>query len=866
SELLRDRLPEGWELRDLGRFTLKDLGRPEAVSQLAAPGLRGNFPALKSLDRQPHNLPLLPGAFIGREREMLALRAAFASCADAGGSVACRLLTLVGPGGAGKTRLAVQAGAELIDEFEGGVWFVDLSACTEAEGTARAVNRALGVREGGGRSAEALERHLGTRRVLLILDNLEQDHEAVGLVAELLSACPGLAVLATSREGLKLRWERLLPLSSLGLPEPGAAADLERLRHYEAVTLFLDRAAQARPSFAINSRNAPAVAELCLRLDGIPLAIELAAARLKAFSVEEILERMEADLGFLDSGGSDLPARHRTLRAVAQWSYNILGKAEKTAFRALGSFGAGFTLDSAEALLAAVEGRARQKLPEDISSLVEKSLLVREEEAGEGEGETRYRMLESLRAYARERLEAGGEAQAVYDAHAERFLALAAGESRSGAGHGGAGRSGAGHGGGQGGGQGDTEARRFRRIDREYADYRAALERFLAAGEASKALRLATGLGGYWLARAAFEEGTELLRRVLAGACAAAGEGTSAADGAATASEQPFRLAARRCRASIQLAALLRGAARLDEAFAALDGARGLLEAEGACDGDPGLAEGDLRRELAVASGWTLQAAGRAAEAKLAFESALCPDGGEAKSGRALASARHGLGALALNDGRLEEARGLLVAAREGYRRAGDEASVARAANVLGLAELRRGDRRAALRSFAASAAALRANEDWMGYAAAANNLACLAADGGDQAAALEGFAEAETVARSRGLAGLLVAVLVGQAESLLALGRIDEAAAKAEEADERSSPWGAVREAGWSLRVRAAVARSRGDEAVAAELFKRAERVFTAAGDAAEAAATAAAAMAPAAAPPGAPAREPGGGHDEGA
>jgi predicted ATPase len=248
--------------------------------------------------------------------------------------------------------------------------------------------------------------------MLLILDNLEQDLAAAALVARLLGACPGLSVLATNREALRLRWERLLLLPSLGLPGPDGSWTLATLSQYESIRLFVSRAQAARALFVLDERNAPAVAQICSRLEGVPLAIELAAARTRAFSPEAILGRLETDLDFLDSGGADLPARQRTLRAVEAWSYALLAKPEKAAFRALGIFSQCFTVESAEAVFAAGEGGAglARKAAELVSSLVDKSLVA----GVEGEnGALRYRLLEILKAYARERLAHGREAQAV---------------------------------------------------------------------------------------------------------------------------------------------------------------------------------------------------------------------------------------------------------------------------------------------------------------------------------------------------------------------------------------------------------------------------------------------------------------------
>jgi predicted ATPase/class 3 adenylate cyclase len=348
AELVRDALPAGVRLRDLGEHRLRDLQRPERVFQLVAPGLPTDFPALRSLDSRPHNLPVQPTPFIDREREVPAVRGLLAR-------QEVRLLTLTGPAGTGKTRLALQVAAEALDEFADGVYFVPLAPISDPGLVVPAVAQALGVREVAGHAlVEGLHEALRARpRLLLVLDNFEQVLGAAPRVAALLAACPRLNVLVTSRAVLHLAGEHDFPVPPLTLPERRTLPPLERLAQYEAVRLLLERARAALPDFAITDANAPAVAEICHRLDGLPLALELAAARVRHLSPQALLARLERRLPLLTGGPRDLPARHRTLRGAIAWSYDLLGPEEQALFRRLAVFAGGCTLEAAEAVCGA---------------------------------------------------------------------------------------------------------------------------------------------------------------------------------------------------------------------------------------------------------------------------------------------------------------------------------------------------------------------------------------------------------------------------------------------------------------------------------------------------------------------------------
>lgn len=310
-EMVRDQLPAGMNLADLGEHRLKDLFRPERVFQLVSPDLPSEFPPLRTLDAYRNNLPLQPTPLVGREKEV-------AQVCDLLRAEETRLLTLTGPGGIGKTRLALQAAADVLEDFTDGTFFVPLATLTEADLFLSAVAEALGVKEIGEQPLdESLKDYLSERRMLLVLDNFEQVLEGAPAVTELLAASPGLKVLATSRISLRLYGEHVFPVPPLSMPDLKSPPPLERLTQYEAVRLFVERAQAVKPDFSITNESAPAVAEICVRLDGLPLAIELAAARITMLPPRAMLQRLGSRLKLLTGGARDLPERQRTLRATS---------------------------------------------------------------------------------------------------------------------------------------------------------------------------------------------------------------------------------------------------------------------------------------------------------------------------------------------------------------------------------------------------------------------------------------------------------------------------------------------------------------------------------------------------------------------
>ena len=411
AERVAERLPSDMTLRDLGRVRLRDLSGPERVYQLLHPRLRPEFPPLRSLEATPNNLAQQLNSFVGREREMAEVRQLLA---------ANRLVMLLGLGGIGKSRLSVQLGAELIDDYADGVWLVELAPLTDARLVPQALASVLGVKEEAGRPVmEALRKHVQDRQLLVILDNCEHVvHACADLAKQLLQAGPQLKVLASSREVLRVAGETVYQVPTLSAPEPGQQVALDALAHHDAVRLFIDRVSAVQPGFVLSDRNAAAVADICHRLDGIPLALELAAARARAMPVETLATRLSDRCRLLKNSDQTVLPRQRTLRALIVWSYDLLAAPERTVFQRLAVFAGGWTLEAAEAVCAGDDVDEGDVL-DLLSQLVEKSLVVLDTERG------RYRMLETVRQYGQERLDEAGGGLAVRARHLDFHLALA---------------------------------------------------------------------------------------------------------------------------------------------------------------------------------------------------------------------------------------------------------------------------------------------------------------------------------------------------------------------------------------------------------------------------------------------------------
>jgi len=413
ADLLQDELPREGSLRDLGEHRLKDLARAERIYQFVAPGLPETHPALRSLEQLPNNLPAQLTSFVGREHELDEIKQLMREH---------RLVTLVGTGGAGKTRCAIQAGAEFLEGFGDGAWLVELAAISNAALVTGAIAHALGVREVPNRPLlETLLAHLQRRRLLLILDNCEHVIDEVrNVVAAILRGCPGVRILATSREPLNTAGERVFRLPSLAVPPVGASRTAEKAREYGAVALFTDRAVSSDGRFELTDENAASVAEIVTRLDGIPLAIELAAARVKIVSPQQLTQKLNERFRVLTGGDRSALPRQQTLRATIDWSFDLLDERERALFRRLAIFSGGWTLQAAIEVCCEEGGPDEWEMLDVLSSLVDKSLVVVDTLGAE----QRFRMLVSIREYALERLSEAGEAERTAEKHARFFSAF----------------------------------------------------------------------------------------------------------------------------------------------------------------------------------------------------------------------------------------------------------------------------------------------------------------------------------------------------------------------------------------------------------------------------------------------------------
>ncbi len=481
--LVEEDLPGGVSLRDLGEHRLKDLARPQRLFQIVIPNLPTDFAPLKSLDVLPNNLPIQLTSFIGREREIAEAKRLLPGT---------RLLTLTGVGGVGKTRLALQIAAQVLDEFKDGVWLVELAPLSDPTLVPQTIASALGAREQPGRSIIAtLIDFLQPKQLLLALDNAEHLIEACAQLADTaLRACPNLRILATSREGLAIAGESTWRVPSLSLPDLQRLAPAEHLMEFEAIRLFVERAKAVFPAFKLTDQNAPAIARICHQLDGLPLAVELAAARANVLSVEQLADRLQDRFRLLTGRGRTTLSRHQTLQAAIDWSHDLLSEKEGILLRRLSVFASGWTLEGTEAICSS-DGIEASDILDLLAQLVDKSLVMMETHRGEA----RYRLLETVRQYGREKLRASGDETAVRGRHRDWYAELG------------------------------ERARRHRwtreqaawldRIEVENDNLRAALEWSLRE-DPDMAARLAVALGWFWSIRGYLSEGRQRLETVLA--------------------------------------------------------------------------------------------------------------------------------------------------------------------------------------------------------------------------------------------------------------------------------------------------------------------------------------------------------------
>jgi predicted ATPase/class 3 adenylate cyclase len=639
--LVEEDLPEGVSLRDLGEHRLKDLTRPQRLFDVIVADLSTDFPPVKSLNVLPNNLPTQLTSFVGRGREIEEIKALLSQA---------RLLTLTGPGGAGKTRLALQVAADVLEGFKDGVWLVELAPLSNPDLVAQAIASAVNVREQPGRPIlSTLTDDLQHKHLLVVLDNCEHVVATCARLANtLLRACPHLRILATSREALGIAGETSWRVPSLSLPDPERLPALESLSAYEAVRLFIDRAVAALPTFTITPENAPWIAEVCHRLDGIPLAVELAAVRVKSLSVQQIAARLDDRFRLLTGGSRAALPHHQTLRAAMDWSYDMLSEAERIGLRRVAVFASGFTLEAAEAVSAG-DGVDASEILDLLVRLVDKSLVVAEEEEG---GEVRYRLLETVRQYGRERLRESAETAAVQRRHRDWYLGLAerVGPNLFGA----------------------EQAVWFDRLEVEQSNLRAALAWSVENEGAEAASRLIGVLWRFWAVRGHFEEGTRWLEAVL--------------EAAKKSSDAPPVFRAQALNAAGHLA-LGRGA------FAT---ARALLEESLAIQRQLG-----DRANVAVA----LSNLGTVAvhQGEMAMARALLEEGlairRELGNQVDIAGALDDLGTAAIEWGDTPAARALLEESLAIRRELGDKAGIAATLNNAGMAAGKQGDY-AAARSF----------------------------------------------------------------------------------------------------------------------------------------------------------------------
>lgn len=486
--LIGPTLPDGVSMRDLGDHRLKDLVTPERLYQAMAPGLTADFPPVRSLETLPNNLPRQLSSFVGRVQEI----------ADAEERLShTSILTLTGPGGVGKTRLALEVGAHLVDAYDDGVWFIELGALSDGALISATIASELKLKPTPDGPMSTLVQELAKRRMLLILDNCEHLLDPlVETVGELMRHCPDLRVLATSREGLGMAGEALMPVPSMSVPapsEPGDAQALERLTECDAARLFLERARAVNPSFALTNENAASVTQICRRLDGIPLAVELAAARVRSLPPQQIAARLDDRFRLLTGGSRTALPRHRTLRAAFDWSFDLLPAAEQVLLCRLSVFGGSLSLEAAEGVCGGGPVN-RDDVLDLLSYLVDKSLLMPEE----GSTEARYRMLETIRDYAQERMSESGEAPAVYARHRDWFVMLVD-QARAGF------------------FAGPEQSAWLQRLSDDHDNLRAALQWTHEDPDGAEAeLALASGLWRFWEIRGYLAEGSSWLERALA--------------------------------------------------------------------------------------------------------------------------------------------------------------------------------------------------------------------------------------------------------------------------------------------------------------------------------------------------------------
>ena len=486
-DLVESGLPDKVSLRDLGEYHLKDIEGLTRLFQVEIEGLANDFPLLKTpgMSIPRRSIPIPPTPLIGRDRELLEIRKHLQHDSQ-------RLLTLTGTAGVGKTRLALQAALELTEKFLGDIFFIDLAQVRNTEGFMTAITQALDLREESNLPIlEQIKEWLHDKRVLLVLDNFEQLVFAGSLLSTLLASCPKLKLLVTSRTMLHIQGEQVFDVLPLLLPNPKRLPKLEKLQDYPAIELFVERARAIQPDFQLNETNAPAVAEICARLDGLPLAIELAAARCRYFAPPVLLARLEQGLGVLSRQAPDLPERQQTLRAAITWSYELLEPTEQQVFRRLSIFRNGCTLEAAEQVCSSAS-LASDDIVAILEMLVDKNLL---RQSGPDVEEPRFWQLQTLQEYGHERLEQSQELETIQAAHARYYLAWTKKIAPF--------------------LTGSLQAEWLERLDRDYENVRIALEWIIANADGESALQMCLSIRIFWEIRGYIREASAFLDRAL---------------------------------------------------------------------------------------------------------------------------------------------------------------------------------------------------------------------------------------------------------------------------------------------------------------------------------------------------------------
>jgi predicted ATPase/class 3 adenylate cyclase/DNA-binding NarL/FixJ family response regulator len=709
---------DGVSVRDLGEHRLKDLDRPRRLFQLVLSDLPTEFPPPRTLDILPHNLPIQLTSFVGRERELTEIKQLLTTT---------RLLTLTGAGGAGKTRLSLQVAADLVEEYKNGVWFIELAPLSDPALVPGATATALGVREQPGQPIlDSLVDFSRGQEILLVLDNCEHLIEHCARLADtLLRACPNLKILATSREALGIAGETTWIVPSLSLPDVlQPRPTFSDMSQYEAVQLFSARAVAVQPSFKLTELNASAVVQICQRLDGIPLAIELAAARVKVLQTAEIAARLDDRFRLLATGNRTALPRHQTLRGAIDWSYDLLPEAERMLLRRLSVFAGGCTLDAAEFVCAdeTSDGILAHEILDLVSHLVDKSLVVVDKQGDE----TRYRMLETIREFAREKLSESRETDSIRQRHLDFMLKLAeeAGPQLSGA----------------------EKKAWFVRLENDYDNLRTAWD-WAIETDTEKALRLAWALREFWITGWHLPEAQAWLANLLP-------------------RTEGWGVDTKRARALIvagNVAFFQLNNAVADELFE-----QGLAIAK----------QSESKFEIACASFWLgfsavslsdFETAHNLLDASLAISREL---------GNALyiARAQHRLADVAQNQGEFELAQQLYSESIERFQALGSNQELAGILLSMGEAARLQGDYPRAAKLYEECIKLARENGTKLDLAAATSNLGFVLLRAGDYAKARITFETSFVLAQELGQIDAICQGLVGMAGVINALGKAEQA------------------------------------------------------------------------------------------